>query len=294
MKKSPSHRPIGLAMAAAAGICGMSASLCALAAVPGPARAPEPSGHATADASMSVGQDPTAMLSTVLVSATALDTLDSLPTKKQIFNSTQSIKVIGRKQIQTGGPAAGATQVLAVAPGVNTSTDSPSGATRGSISINGMKTGWSGAAGNGNDGTVMVTFDGVPMVDPAYAVWGTDEIPNMSMIKGISVTYGPGYPVNRWFENIGGSVNFVPLQPTRKAGATVGGYYGSFNSKGVNFSIRTGDVHGWSAIIAGGSSSSGNYLGGYGFDNPSSSYAYYFKVRHNFGSIEKRVGYAAT
>ena len=282
MKKSPSHRPIGLAMAAAAGICGMSVSLCALAGVPGPERAPEPSGHATANASTSVGRDPTAMLSMVLVSATALDTLDSLPTKKQIFNSTQSIKVIGRKQIQTGGPAAGATQVLAVAPGVNTSTDSPSGATRGSISINGMKTGWSGAAGNGNDGTVMVTFDGVPMVDPAYAVWGTDEIPNMSMIKGISVTYGPGYPVNRWFENIGGSVNFVPLQPTRRAGATVGGYYGSFNSKGVNFSIRTGDVHGWSAIIAGGSSSSGNYLSGYGFDNPSSSYAYYFKVRHNF------------
>ena len=108
-----------------------------------------------------------------------------------------------------------------------------------------MKTGWSGAAGNGNDGTVMVTFDGVPMVDPAYAVWGTDEIPSMAMIKGVSVTYGPGYPVNRWFENIGGSVNFVPLQPGSRFGGDLALTYGSFRTRNVSFHLQTGDLRGW-------------------------------------------------
>ena len=282
------HPALGRAFAATTGLWCISATLSATASIASPTRQPV---TATATAaqpiatagSLSGSIQPTALMHTIVVAGTkALNTLDALPTEKQIFNSTQSIKVIGRKQIATAGPAAGATQVLAIAPGVNSSTDSPAGATRGSISVNGMKTGWSGAAGNGNDGTVMVTFDGVPMVDPAYAVWGTDEIPNMAMIKGVSVTYGPGYPVNRWFENIGGSVNFVPLQPTGKPGATVGAYYGSFASKGVNFSLRSGQIDGWSAIIAGGSSNSANYLRGYGFNNPSSSYAYYFKIRHRF------------
>ena len=169
------------------------------------------------------------------------------------------------------GPAGGAGQVLSVAPGVNTQTNSPAGASRAEISINGMKTGWSNIAGNANDGTVMVTFDGVPMVDPAYGVWGSTEVPQMSMIKGITVTYGPGYPVNRWFNNIGGAINFIPLEPTAKAGADIGLFYGSFNTKGVHFNVRTGNIDGWSAIIAGGATSAGNYLTGYGFNNPSTT-----------------------
>ena len=277
-----SRRSFGLAIAAVIGICGIPGRQCALAAERSstPTATPEHPDLQTTENSL---QAPGSTLSTILVSATkALDTLDSLPTKRQIFDSTQSIKVISERQLQTVGPAAGASQILAIAPGVNTSTDSLTGATRGSVSINGMKTGWSGAAGNGNDGTVMVTFDGVPMVDPAYAVWGTNEIPSMSMIKGVSVTYGPGYPVNRWFENIGGSVNFVPLQPAQKAGAAVGAFYGSYNSKGINFSMTSGNVDGWSGVIAGATSSSNNYLHGYGFNNPSSSYASYFKLRRSF------------
>lgn len=212
----------------------------------------------------------------------ALDTLGKLPTKKQVFDSTQSVKVIGKRQMAIAGPAGGAGQVLSVAPGVNTQTNSPAGASRAEISINGMKTGWSNIAGNANDGTVMVTFDGVPMVDPAYGVWGSTEVPQMSMIKGITVTYGPGYPVNRWFNNIGGAINFIPLEPTAKAGADIGLFYGSFNTKGVHFNVRTGNIDGWSAIIAGGATSAGNYLTGYGFNNPSTNYAYYAKLIKHF------------
>ena len=212
----------------------------------------------------------------------ALNTLNKVPTKRQVFNSTQSVKVIGRKEIETAGPAGGASQVLAIAPGVNTETDSGAGASRGSISINGMKTGWSNIAGNSNDGTVMVTFDGVPMIDPAYGVWGSPEVPQMSLIKGIAVTYGPGYPINRWYNNIGGAINFIPLQPSARAGASISGFFGSFNTRGVHFNVNSGNLDGWSAILAGGVTSSNNYLTGYGFDNPSNNYAYFAKVIKHF------------
>ncbi|EQD55874.1 TonB-dependent receptor, partial [mine drainage metagenome] len=220
----------------------------------------------------------------VAVAAKPLNTLTALPSKKHVFESTQSVKVINKKQMAVAGPAGGAAQALAVAPGVNVMTEGQTGAPRAAISINGMKTGWGNIAGNANDGTVMVTFDGVPMVDPSYEVWQASEIPQLSLIKGISVTYGPGYAVNRWYDNIGGAINFIPLQPTAKAGGTVGGFFGSYGTHGEDFSLRTGDMgDGWSGVLAGGvTQSSSNYLHGYGFDNPSSNYAYYAKFVDRF------------
>ncbi|MCU4161588.1 TonB-dependent receptor [Acidiphilium sp. AL] len=226
----------------------------------------------------------------VSASISALDTLSKLPTKKSIFKSTQSVKVVGRKQLRVVGPAAGAAQALSVAPGVNIASDGTTGAPRASISINGMKTGWGNIAGNANDGTVMVTFDGVPMIDPAYGVWQASEIPNLSFIKGLSVTYGPGYPVNRWYDNIGGSINYAPIEPTAKPQAEIGGFFGSYGNRGTNFSVDTGKFNGWSAVFAGTIDRSGNYLRGYGFDNPQSSYAYYGKLVKTFSNGRISIG----
>ncbi|MBU2768616.1 Plug domain-containing protein, partial [Acidithiobacillus ferrivorans] len=184
MKSDHHHHPIYSALLAA-GLCSLSGIAFAAGVT-----------AATTSSSVNVGE--------VSSSTGALDTLAHLPTKKQVFNSTQSVKVISKRQMATAGPAGGAAQALAVAPGINVATDGPSGAPRSSISINGMKTGWGNIAGNANDGTVMVTFDGVPMIDPAYGVWQSSELPQMSMIKGITATYGPGYPLNRWYNNIGG------------------------------------------------------------------------------------------
>ncbi|MDA8362928.1 MAG: TonB-dependent receptor [Gammaproteobacteria bacterium] len=219
-----------------------------------------------------------------------LDTLGGIPTKKHIFESTQSVKVIGKKELDTVGPAMGVAQALEQAPGVNVLNNGPSGAPRASISVNGMKTGWGNIAGNANDGMVMVTFDGVPMIDPAYGVWQGSEVPQISLFQGASVTYGPGYPVNRWYDNIGGSVNFVPIQPRAKAGLKIGMFAGSFATKGINFSAQSGDIDGWSTVAAGGVSSSGNYVKGYGFDNPANNYAYYLKTRKDFSGGHFSVG----
>ncbi len=214
----------------------------------------------------------------------ALNTLDRTPTAKQVFKSTQSIKVIGKKQMTVAGPANGAAQALAVAPGVNVMAEGVTGAPRSSISINGMKTGWGNIAGNANDGTVMVTFDGVPMIDPAYTVWQASEVPQLSLIQAMSVTYGPGYAVNRWYNNIGGAVNLSPIQPSRHPSATIGAFAGSFGTYGENFSVQTGKMgDGWSGVVAGGvTKADSNYLHGYGFDNPSKNHAYYAKFRKTF------------
>ena len=241
-----------------------------------------PFSHTASAQTVSSGSGTVVNAGEVTASSGALNTLLKLPTKREIFNSTQSIKVVGRKQIKALGPAAGAAQALAVAPGVSIEADGTSGSPRAGISINGMKTGWGNIAGNSNDGTVMVTFDGVPMVDPAYGVWQASEIPNLSFIKGVSVTYGPGYPINRWYDNIGGGLNFVPIEPTAKAQADIGGYFGSYGARGTNFSFDTGEHDGWSAVFAGTIGRSGNYLSGYGFDNPSNNYAYYAKIIKKF------------
>ncbi|WP_235826773.1 hypothetical protein [Acidithiobacillus ferridurans] len=133
MKHQYRYHPLFSALIAA-GLCGMSGMALATGVT-----AP------TTSSSISVGE----------VSSTtgALNTLAHLPTKKQVFNSTQSVKVINKRQMATAGPVGGAAQALAVAPGINVATDGPSGAPRSSISINGMKTGWGNIAGNANDGT---------------------------------------------------------------------------------------------------------------------------------------------
>lgn len=223
-------------------------------------------------------------IGTVSAVSRPLNTLNKLPTKKEIFESTQSVKVIGKKQMAVAGPAGGAAQALSVAPGVNVMTEGTNGAPRAAISINGMKTGWGNIAGNANDGTVMVTFDGVPMIDPAYEVWQASEVPQLSMIQGMSVTYGPGYAANRWYDNIGGAINFIPLQPTAKASADIGAFIGSFGTHGENLNIQTGNMgHGWSGVLAGGvTQSTSNYLQGYGFNNPSKNHAFYAKLVKKF------------
>ena len=272
--KSPQARLALITLAVMAALYGSNA----LAREPTELLAPEHYGAATAGPTVNARD----LLTPITISA--LDTLSKLPTKESIFGSTQSVKVISRKQLRALGPAAGAAQAVSVAPGVNIASDGTMGAPRASISINGMKTGWGNIAGNANDGTVMVTFDGVPMIDPAYGVWQSSEIPNLSFIDGLSVTYGPGYAVNRWYNNIGGAINFSPIQPTAKPQAVIGGFFGSYDNRGTDFSFDTGEFHGWSAVLAGTIDRSGNYLQGYGFDNPQSSYAYYGKLVKTFSN----------
>ncbi len=203
-------------------------------------------------------------------------------TKEKIFKSTQSELVVNKDEIETAGPVGGATQILSIIPGVRSETYGPTGSTRGSFSINGIQQGWGGLKGETDNGSDAVTFDGVPMGNPGSGLWSTALMPEKSLISGVNVTYGPGNPVNRWYNALGGTLNFIPLQPSVKPKGSLSFTYGSFNVKHVSFDIKTGVINGYSAVLAGGITSSNNYMTGFGFYNPSTNYAYYGKIVKTF------------
>lgn len=217
--------------------------------------------------------------------------LRQLPTQEMIFKSGETKKVLGKNEIQAAGPAGGAAQALAFAPGVNISSYGGSAGAKYSISINGIKTGWAGfGGGNVDDGSIMVTFDGVPLNNPGTGLWQAPEVPQMSLIKGIGISYGPGSVANRWYDNIGGAINFDPIQPGQKPGGSIGITYGSFDTKGIHFNATTGNINGWSAVIGGGQSTFNSYRNGYGFSNPGKTYAYYLKIRKSFKNGDWSLG----
>jgi iron complex outermembrane receptor protein len=214
-------------------------------------------------------------------------------TQKNNFRSGQSMVVLGKHQIAAAGPVAGSAQALSLVPGLSVASYGNTGASKNSISLNGLKQGWGGFThGQKNGGTLSVTFDGVPMVDPSTGLWESPEVSQMGVIQGINVTYGPGDPQDRWYNNIGGQINFVPLQPTEKPGAKIKLTYGSYNQKNLFFDIRTGNIDGWSTVLAGGAGNGDSYRTSPvdGFSNPYYDYAWYLKTRKTFSNGDFSAG----
>jgi iron complex outermembrane receptor protein len=210
--------------------------------------------------------------------------------------SGQNTRIISKREIASAGPVAGAAQVLALTPGVAVSSYGPTGASKASISINGIKTGWAGfSGGNVDNGSLGVSFDGVPMVNPGNGLWQSTLVPQMGLIQNVAVTTGPGSPVSRWYTNLGGSVNFIPLRPSKRFLAKIDGTYGSYDTKNIGFELQTGSIDGWKTVFAGGANSSGNFIKGPdGFDNPSTNYAYYIETQKKLKDGKLTIGaYAA-
>jgi len=210
--------------------------------------------------------------------------LEGVPTNSALLRKPVSVRILRRREIQAVGPAAGAAQALSLAPGVNVSGYGTNGASKFSISINGIKQGWAGASGgNVDDGSIAVMFDGVPMNDPATGLWQSPEVNQLGMIQGIAVTYGPGGPVHRWYDNIGGSIDFIPLQPAPVPSAEAELTAGSFGTRGFFVSAQSGRVDGVEAVVAGGALHADSYRDSIGgFSNPAHDYAWYAKIRRNW------------
>ncbi|WP_414041324.1 TonB-dependent receptor [Acidithiobacillus sp. M4-SHS-6] len=222
-----------------------------------------------------------------------------LPKQKHIFKSGISSKVLGRKEIEAAGPAAGGAQMLNFAPGVSTLASYGTGAAKAQISIDGIKQGWGNPKGSEAAHSIAISFDGIPMNNPATGLWQSPQINQPSIIQGIHVTYGPGNPETRWYNNIGGGIDFVPIQPTHKPGASIGMSYGSDSFKNIHFDLRTGSFDGFSAVLAGGVSSGNSFIGvpsgtsllsPTGVVLPSHSYAWFLKIRKRFRTGDDSFG----
>ncbi len=205
---------------------------------------------------------------------------------RHVFKSGQSVKVIGRTELQSVGAFGGAAQALALAPGVGVSGYGSTGSTKNQISINGIKQGWGGFTGGQiDDGSISVTFDGVPMANPSTGLWQSDLVPQLGMMQGIGVTYGPGDPANRWFNNIGGQIDFVPVQPADHAGGSIGLSAGSDSARNLSYLFNTGSHDGWSTVLAGGTGSADSYRNAYdGFTSRGENYAFFLKSRKQFSN----------
>ncbi|WP_158006488.1 TonB-dependent receptor, partial [Acidithiobacillus thiooxidans] len=196
--------------------------------------------------------------------------------KKNIQKSGETVKVIGKHEIASASPAGGAAAALAFAPGVNVSSYGGTGASKSSISINGIKTGWAGfSGGNFDNGSIGVSFDGIPMVNPGNGLWQANLVPLNSLISAITATSGPGNVVDQWYNNIGGSLNFVPVEPSKTFSLKISQTYGSFDTINSTFILQTGDLDGWDTVLAGGLGEANNYMTSPdGFKSPSNNYAY--------------------
>ncbi len=213
-------------------------------------------------------------------------------TKKKIFQSTQSETVISKKQIQSLGPASGATQALTIAPGIAVRGYAGIASTgRYSISVRGVKVGWASVAGDPERSGISILFDGIPMNNLVgnNGSWDSNEIPILQMISGINVIYGPGNPASRWFDSLGGTINFVPVQPSLKPSAEAGTFFGSNGTYGLHFNVKTGAYDGWSAVLAGGYTQNNTFRTG-SFNAPSRAFAYFGKVVKTFKSGTFSIG----
>ncbi len=245
----------------------------------------------TADISMILP----AVSQSVTVHGGMLDGATPQPSQQQVFDSNQSIRVIDRKQMDMVGPLAGGAQVIGTAPGALVTGYGTTGATKNTITINGLNQGWGGYGGYTGGGALAITFDNVPIIDPATSLWPSATLPQAGLIQNTNVTYGPGNPSDRWYTNVGGAVEFTPLQPTAMPHADVTATYGSYQQKNLVANASSGLYHGWSTILAGGTGKGDDFRKAPdGFKNPSKDWAVLAKTVKTFqGNSFELGGYYA-
>ena len=199
---------------------------------------------------------------------------------KQHFRSSQSIKTMDQDQIRAAGAVGGVSRAMSLVPGVSVSSYGNTGSQKTSFSINGIKTGWGNFTVALDNGSLGVTFDGVPMVNPGNGLWQATLIPQSAVLQTMGVTYGPGEVKDRWYTNIGGALDFVPLQPSATAGGEAALTYGSYDSKNATVSLQTGKHDGWETVLFAGGNDSKSFLKSPdGFDQPSHNDVFYGKTR---------------
>ena len=200
------------------------------------------------------------------------------PSQQDVYTSDQQLRVLDRRQIDTVGPVAGAAQIVALIPGANVTGYGNTGATKYTVGVNGVSQGWGGYGGYSGGGALAITLDGVPIADPATDLWQSPTIPEQFLIQNVNVTYGPGDPASRWFNNIGGMIEFTPVQPQSQMHADVSATYGSFNQKYLAANLTSGVFHGWSAVVGAGVGDGNDFrVASDGFQNPGKDVAVFAK-----------------
>lgn len=251
-----------------------------------------PATQSTVDVTMKLA----ALAQSVTVRGTINPEATPVPTRGQVMLMPGTVRVIDRKEIETSGPVAGGAQMVQSTPGANVMGYGQTGSTKYTIILNGIQQGWAGEATSfTGPGSLGITFDGVPVADPATGLWQSATMPQNLVMQNLQVTYGPGQPMNRWYTDIGGRVDFVPVQPTVGHHLSVEGTQGPEGQQNFAFVGNTGSIGGWSTVIGGGVGRGDSYLQGPdGFGNHSKNGSIFGKTLKTFsrGSLAFGAFYA--
>ena len=232
----------------------------------------------------------------VVVRGTVNPEAKPVPSREDVMLTPETLRVLDRKQLDAGGPIAGGAQMIQSTPGASVVGYGETGGTKYTVMLNGIQQGWAGeATGFTAPGSLGVTFDGIPVGDPATGLWQSATMPQNLVMQDLAVTYGPGQPMNRWYNSVGGSVEFTPVQPTVGHHLSVALTQGPYGQQNFAFVGNTGNIHGWSTVLGGGLGRGNDYLQGPdGFGNQAKNGSVFGKTLKTFsaGSIVLGVFYA--
>lgn len=205
--------------------------------------------------------------------------------------STQTVKSVSKKHISLFGPDAGGMQSLSILPNVLISSyNASSVSSRSTISMRGVKVGYNSIPGDLETNGITAELDGIPLNSLSQGTgWHSPEVPVGALMSGINVIQGPGNPKDRWYNSLGGTINFIPVQPSSKASANVSISGGSFDTNVVSAALNTGEVDGWSSVV--GLAHAGSQTIRKTSDSwPSNTYEFYTKTRKKFAGGSLSVG----
>lgn len=189
----------------------------------------------------------------VIVRGTVDPEAKPMPTREDVMVMPETVRVLDRKQLDAGGPLAGGAQMISSTPGANVVGYGETGATKYTVLLNGIQQGWAGEATSFTaPGSLGITFDGVPVADPATGLWQSATMPQNLVMQDLAVTYGPGQPMDRWYTDVGGRVEFTPVQPTLDRHLSLALSDGPYGQQNFAFVGNTGNFKGWSTVLGGG------------------------------------------
>ena len=172
-------------------------------------------------------------------------------TRRQLQKSTQPVKTVTKQEQDLLGPDASGMQALSILPNVKISSyNASSASSRSTLSMRGMKVGNNSIPGDLATNAISMELDGVPLNSLIQSTgWHSPEVPIGALLQGINVIQGPGNPRERWYDSLGGTVNFIPMQPTQHPGTKVNLSLGSFGTNVVSVVHNTGSHDGWSTVL---------------------------------------------
>jgi len=237
-----------------------------------------------------------ALSESVVVRGTVDPEAKPMPTREDVMMMPETVRVLDRKQLDAAGPMAGGSQMLQSTPGANVVGYGETGATKYTILLNGIQQGWAGEATSFTaPGSLGVTFDGIPIADPATGLWQSAAMPQSLTMQDLAVTYGPGQPMDRWYTNVGGQVEFTPVQPTLDHHLSIAATDGPWGQQNFAFVGNTGNLKGWSTVLGGGVGRGDDFrVAPDGFGNPAKNGSVNGKTLKTFsaGSIALGAFYA--